>query len=81
MVKNLPEVKSWLKLFSGPGGISPVTGGKPVIEFDSMEEKNYVIHVYEEIPRDHHTATFDWYFVNLSTGEIRSSFGNLEDLQ
>jgi len=75
LVKNLPEVKEWLALFTGPGGTDPTTGGKPVIEFSHMEGDIYVIHVYESLLT--HTATFNWYYVNFQTGEIRDFFGEV----
>jgi hypothetical protein len=75
LVENLPKVKEWLALFTGPGSTSPTTGGKPVIGFDHMEGDIYVIHVYESLPT--HTATFNWYYVDFQTGEIRDFFGEV----
>ena len=66
LVKNLPEVKEWLSLFGEPDR------DKAIIEFSHVEEGKYVIHVYELVPTDGHTATFDWYYVNPYTSEIRN---------
>jgi hypothetical protein len=76
LVKNLPEVKNWLNLFTGPKGTSPITGGKPVIKFDHMEEDEYVIRVYEQILDDGCTVTFDWFYVGLSLKEVKNGRGN-----
>ena len=42
------------------------------IEVDSVDNKYYVIHVYDVITNDDesHTATTGWYQVNKYTGEI-----------
>lgn len=68
IVKNLSEVKAWLNLFSGPGNTSPKTGGRPIIEIDSIKDKVYTVHVYESMKT--HNATFNWYYVNVETGKI-----------
>lgn len=72
LVKNLPEVKEWLSLFTGPGNTSPTTGGKPMIVVDNKSEQGYSIHVYEQLTD--HAATFNWYSVNSKTGEIILTF-------
>ncbi|MEK7562084.1 MAG: hypothetical protein AAB509_00175 [Patescibacteria group bacterium] len=72
LIKELPKVKEWLALFTGPGGTGPTTGGKPIIEVDSKTAEGYTIHVYELL--SDHTATFNWYSVNLKTGEIKPMF-------
>ncbi|MFD1738962.1 hypothetical protein ACFSCX_20835 [Bacillus salitolerans] len=41
-----------------------------IIEFDHLEGKQYVIHVYDIV--DGHTATRSWYIVNPTTGEIKN---------
>lgn len=71
-VKNLPDVQEWLSLFSGPGHTSPITGGKPIIEIDSISDDSYIIHAYEQT--SDHTATFGWYSVNKKTGAISKEF-------
>ncbi|MBU4466777.1 hypothetical protein KKF47_01780, partial [Patescibacteria group bacterium] len=72
LIHNLPEVKEWLALFTGPGGTSPITGGRPAIEIDSKSAEEYTIHVYEAL--SDHTATFNWYSINLKTREIKPIF-------
>lgn len=72
LIKELPKVKEWLVLFTGPGGTGPTTGGKPIIEVDSKTAKEYTVHVYELL--SDHTATFNWYTVNSKTGEIIPMF-------
>ncbi len=75
LVKNLPEVKSWLALFNQPDGTSSI-GGKPVIEVDHQDSAIYVVHAYEWVNQgaDSHTATEGWYDVDKKTGEIKSEF-------
>lgn len=77
LVRGLPEVKEWLALFSGSEGTSPTTGGKPAVEFDHKEGDKYMVHAYEVVPTDGHTATFNWYTVDLVMGEIRNFFGDI----
>jgi hypothetical protein len=72
LVKNLPEVKKWLSLFAQPDGSNPKTGGKPVIELGSKNENTYFIHVYELL--SDHSATFNWYDVDIKTGNIKPEF-------
>ena len=48
LVKNLPEVKNWLALFTNPDGTSPKTGGK--IELKRRgEEKADILDLNEAI--------------------------------
>ncbi|MCA9383369.1 hypothetical protein KC909_03320 [Candidatus Dojkabacteria bacterium] len=70
VVYNLPEVQEWLELFNGPNGTSSITGGRPVIKVDGFEHPDFIVHVFELTPT--HTATFDWYYVNLEDGSVRS---------
>jgi len=70
LVKDLPEVKSWLALFTGPGSTGPVSGGRPVIELTGTSGGIYSIHVYETVPPDGHSATFNRYQVDFATGKI-----------
>lgn len=68
-VKNLAEVQEWLLLFSSSNNTSPITGGKPIIEIDSISDENYIVHAYEQT--FDHTATFGWYGVNEKTGVVK----------
>ena len=74
LVRDLPEVKTWLVLFSGPDGTGPKTGGKPVFTVDSKKGTIYRVHAYEEVPSDGHQATFNWFNVNIETGEVTKEF-------
>ena len=60
-VKNLPEVVDYLKRV--PNGIASVNG---------EEENTYLIQVYEF--KDNHTATFNWYNVEKTTGVVKKEF-------
>lgn len=60
-VKSLPEVVDYLKRV--PNGLVSVNG---------EEENAYLIQVYEF--KDNHTATFNWYSMNKTTGEIKKQF-------
>lgn len=71
-VKNLPEVKNWLALFSQSDGSDPKTGGKSFIEIDHKDENTYFVHAYEILPD--HTATFNWYDVDIKSGNIKPEF-------
>ncbi len=66
-VANLPEIKRWLSLFSGPGSTSPSTNGAPVFDISTTTD-GYLVHAYESMPT--HTATFGWYDVNSQTGAV-----------
>lgn len=60
-VKALPEVKDYLKRV--PSGI---------IEVDNELEGEYNIHIYEL--KDGHSATFNWYTVDIKTGKPVAQF-------
>jgi hypothetical protein len=69
LVWRRPDVKSWLKLF--PKGKSKL-GGHAAASVDHQQGDVYSVHVYEDLPD--HTATFNWYDVNLKTGKITKMF-------
>ena len=60
-VKKLPEVQEYLK---------NVPNGK--VEVDNESEGEYNVHVYEV--KNGHTATYNWYYVSIKSGEIRREF-------
>jgi len=60
-VKTLPEVIDYLKRV--PNGLVLVNG---------EEDDTYMVQVYEI--KDGHTATFNWYNVNKTTGEVKKEF-------
>lgn len=62
-VKNLPEVKEYLK---------NVPQGKVNYDHEETESNSLVIQVYEL--KSGHTATFNWYKVNKSTGAVKAEF-------
>ncbi len=68
LVSNLPEVKAYMKLFSGPDNTSLKTGGKVGISVDSATPDGYVVWVFEDMPD--HTATFARYDVDASSGKV-----------
>jgi hypothetical protein len=72
IVANLPDVKQWLALFTGPNQTSPTTGGAPVIGIDSETTSTYIVHAYESM--SDHDATFNWYTVNKQTGSTTVEF-------
>ena len=59
VVSALPEVQEYLR---------SVPSGLVVIDHEDKETNSYLVHVYEI--KDGHTATFNWYEVNKTTGEI-----------
>lgn len=62
-------VKEYLQLNSN-------TGIK--VEFDHMDQEDYVIHVYEIVESEGgttHTATIGWYIVDAVTGDVQNYMG------
>ena len=60
-VKKLPQVQEYLKEVS-----------KGIVDVDNELDGEFNVHVYEI--KDGHTATFNWYRVNIKTGQIKSEF-------
>lgn len=60
-VKNLSEVQDYLKRV--PNGI---------IKVDDELDGEYNVHVYEI--KNGHTATFNWYNVDKTTGAVKKQF-------
>lgn len=60
-VKALPEVTDYLKRV--PSGL---------VEVNGEEDNVYLVQVYEF--KDGHTATFNWYKVDKTTGEVKKEF-------
>ncbi|MBS2008405.1 MAG: hypothetical protein JST01_15260 [Cyanobacteria bacterium SZAS TMP-1] len=71
LVWRRAEVKQWLAQF--PGGKNKM-GGHPAVTADPDQDKKnvYSVHVYEDLPD--HTATFNWYEVDLKTGKVSKMF-------
>ncbi len=67
-VRDVPEVRQWLALFTGPNGTSPKTGGTAVVQIDSESSTTFTVHVYEEM--SDHQSTFGWYKVDKKTGAV-----------
>ncbi len=62
LVRARPEVQDFISLININGD------SEAYIEYDHDECNTYSIHVYEI--KDDHTATFNWYSVDMYTGEI-----------
>lgn len=62
-VSSLPEVRDYLR---------DVPNGVVTIDHEDKETNSYLIHVYEI--KDGHTATFNWYEVNKTTGKVTTNF-------
>jgi hypothetical protein len=60
-VKNLPEVIVYIQ--NTPNS---------QIRLDHEEDQNYIIQVYET--KNGHTATFNWYKINKTTGTVQKEF-------
>lgn len=60
-VKKLPEVQKYLKDVSNA-----------IIEVDNEDAGEYNVHVYEV--KNGHTATFNWYYVSVKSGEVKPEF-------
>ena len=73
------DVRAWKKNFKGADAISKL-GGHAEVTADPDNDANkghaakdnYVVHVYESLPD--HTATFNWYSVNVKTGRVQKQF-------
>lgn len=63
IVANLDEVKSYL---------SQVPNAKVELDHEEKETNSYIIHVYEI--KNGHTATFNWYTIDKTTGKITKEF-------
>lgn len=71
LVKAMPEVKQFFK------DVKNSKISKPAIDMDRKEGNAYVVHVYEIVndgPDASHTATKNWYYVNIKTGTITKEF-------
>jgi hypothetical protein len=45
---------------------------KMTYAIDHIEDNKYVVHVYEDMVD--HTATYNWYYVDIKTGEVTAMF-------
>ena len=63
IVANLDEVKSY---------VARVPNAKVELDHEEKETNSYVIHVYEI--KNGHTATFNWYTIDKTTGKITKQF-------
>ena len=77
LVHERSDVQQWRALFFGSGNISPKTGGRSVISYQSHEGNIYTVHAYESL--DDRIVTFDWFEVDISTGEVTSLVKGLVD--
>ncbi|GEM_PF-2583699 len=75
LIERLPETLSLRARFSGPNGTSRKTGGTLHVASHGEEKGLWTIQVYEDVPGDEpgegHTATSQWYEVDLSTSTAR----------
>lgn len=73
MIEALPDVKKWaaaIKKLNTPKNTAHV-------ELDRTEGGEHIVHVFEMVmdtPDEGHTATFNWYHVNIKTGKISKEF-------
>lgn len=71
LVMAMPDVKQFFK------NVTKSKLAKPVIDVDRKEGNAYVVHVYEVVndgPETSHTATKNWYYVDINTGKIKTEF-------
>ncbi|PZM85997.1 MAG: hypothetical protein DKT66_00920 [Candidatus Melainabacteria bacterium] len=71
LVMAMPDVKQFFK------NVTKSKVAKPVIDVDRKEGNAYVVHVYEVVndgPETSHTATKNWYYVDINTGKITTEF-------
>jgi len=68
-----PEVKKFLALIKKSG----MKGSSAFVEFDRLEDGDYIVHVYQYVPDDAetgHTATMNWFHINAKTGKLSKEF-------
>ncbi len=73
IVNAEPEVKKFVARIKKSG----MKGSSSFVEFDRMEDGDYIIHVYQYVPDGDdsgHTATFNWFHVNAKTGKLSKEF-------
>ena len=63
IVRNQPEVSNYFKR---------VPNAKIALDHEDAAKNSWVIHVFESL--SDHVATFNWYYVNKTTGEITKEF-------
>lgn len=71
LVENLPEIKQFMR------DVKQSKVAQPTMDVDRTENNAYVVHVYEIVndgPHNSHTATKNWYYVNMQTGKITTEF-------
>lgn len=71
LVMAMPDVKQFFH------NVTKSKVAKPVIDVDRKEGNAYVVHVYEVVndgPETSHTATKNWYYVDINTGKIKTEF-------
>lgn len=71
LVMAMPDVKQFFQ------NVTKSKVAKPVIDVDRKEGNAYVVHVYEVVndgPETSHTATKNWYYVDINTGKIKTEF-------
>jgi hypothetical protein len=71
LVSKRKDVQAWKKNFNGPTGTSRL-GGRVAFSIEGHKGEIYTVHVFEDLPD--HTATFNWYEVDLSTGKVTPQF-------
>ncbi len=71
LVSERKDVQAWKKNFNGPAGTSRL-GGRVAFSIEGHKGEVYTVHVFEDLPD--HTATFNWYEVDLSTGKVTAQF-------
>lgn len=76
IVAKRPEVKAWQQRIStDPHAKS--RGCSAHVEMDRQENGAFIVHVYEDVPDgdgSSHSATFNWYHVNIATGKVSTEF-------
>jgi hypothetical protein len=79
LVWGQSDVRVWRKNFKGADAVSKL-GGHAEASADpdddankkSGNKDNYAVHIFENLPD--HTATFNWYSVNVKTGHVEKQF-------
>lgn len=67
LVEEQPEIIAWKKEF-GQTGISPKTGGRPMLKVTQETDTIITIQAYEDLPE--RIVTFGWYDVDRLSGEV-----------
>jgi len=69
ILRNDPEIKTWLALFDGPDNTSKNNGRAAILQLGIRDNGEVEFKLYESLPG--HNATYGWYCVDIETEVVR----------